>query len=187
MQVIHRALLAQCVPIFSRAPHNIRDILSRHIHRTPSSTVHDAKVNPSARPFLTDIAVDEVNAHASAILPLTLDHLPQLRGHFPSQPVLPAVLTLNAMFHLAAVLHPKAPDAAEEKPPVSHLVRAAFRRVVTPEHLSLRIEVRLEHDQGRVEVQRPLSALIRATATLHREEGAPQAADALFRLSINSS
>lgn len=134
--------------------------------------------------FLTDITVNSTNTHAFAILPVTADHLPQLRGHFPNQPVLPGVITLNAMFHLATILRLRSTAGADNMqgrtPHVSHLIRAAFRRVITPDHQSLRVDVRLAEERPDDQAQQSRAPLFRATACLHLEPDAPVTAEAVF-------
>lgn len=88
------------------------------------------------RPLLRDIAVNAKTAVAR--LPLTVAHLPDIRGHFPGKPVVPAVLILDAMFRLAKEL-PGDRDRVDEE--FDFVRNAKFRRVVTPADVSLSLEV----------------------------------------------
>eukprot|EP00172_Hildenbrandia_rubra_P002067 Plantae.Rhodophyta-Hildenbrandia_rubra.ctg27254.p3 GENE.Plantae.Rhodophyta-Hildenbrandia_rubra.ctg27254~~Plantae.Rhodophyta-Hildenbrandia_rubra.ctg27254.p3 ORF type:complete len:156 (+),score=25.94 Plantae.Rhodophyta-Hildenbrandia_rubra.ctg27254:1197-1664(+) len=56
-------------------------------------------------------------------------NLPELQGHFPGRPVLPAVLTLEAMIQTAAVSIQSATQGPLEVVELSH---AKFRKMITP-------------------------------------------------------
>lgn len=71
---------------------------------------------------------------AKAILPLSLVNIPDLRSHFPTLPVLPAVYLLDAFRELASHLqaHPLK---------LSEVRSARFRRIATPADRELTIAV----------------------------------------------
>lgn len=60
--------------------------------------------------------------HANAILSISFQTLPLLRGHFPATPIVPAVVMLDTMVALAQRVDPQFQLAGVEK--------AAFRKIV---------------------------------------------------------
>ncbi len=62
---------------------------------------------------------------ASAKMVVNERTVPELRGHFPDRPVVPAVVLLEAIFQTAAALSAETLD-------VRDLRSATFRRIVTP-------------------------------------------------------
>lgn len=106
----------------------MRHSLLRHL-----STLRAA----SQRPLLHDVAVHLHGRTAAATLPLTVAHLPDLRGHFPNNPIVPAVFILDAMFRLAREL----PGERNRHDQFDFVRSAKFRRVVTPKDHRLSLEV----------------------------------------------
>lgn len=114
---------------------NMRFHHHRHVHHRPGHRLHPESAKYD---LLTKISISEDKTSASAVLPINKIKL-QLDGHFPAQPVLPAVFTLHAMFHLSAFLvHPSVLSDAS----VSHLSHASFRRAVTPNDGKVYLSVR---------------------------------------------
>lgn len=89
------------------------------------------------RVLLKNVFVCSKASSAIATLPVSESHLPDLRGHFPSNPILPAVVVLEAMFQLAAVLQHNNSHNIHFN--VIH--NAKFRRIVTPADISLNLQV----------------------------------------------
>lgn len=89
----------------------------------------------SKRVIIKDVYVSSTDARA--VLPVTEKHLPDIRGHFPGNPVVPAVVMLEAMFQLGAVLG----QENQIKRRLDCIHEARFRRIITPEDRELLIEV----------------------------------------------
>ena len=83
------------------------------------------------RSILSQVRVG--SALSTARLCVSTTHLPDLRGHFPGRPILPAVVMLDAMFELANHMHPG---------PIDRVHEAKFRRLVTPKDGHVEVEVK---------------------------------------------
>lgn len=136
--------------------------------------------------MLTAIAIHQGGHKATAIFPVTFENVPQLHAHFPSCPVLPAVLTLQAMFQLSASLTSPSQE-------VCRLIRASFHHRVTPHHGHLHLAVkRLQHGSFHAVATLPVTASngnaqIAAEATFsHSSVDTPQPAQRMSSQSVSS-
>lgn len=136
---------------------------------------------------LTNVRIDWSCGRATAEFPVSVSKVPQLQGHFPGRPVLPAVITLQAMVDLAVILNSSFSSKVfgQTTPmfpltkcfsPVSKLLKASFRHPVYPSHRSLLITV------DRMKSENDSSIFFSASATLHFVESRPIAAEARFML-----
>ena len=107
---------------------------------------------PHRDPFLMiDRVVDIVkNERATGIKNVTADEY-YFRGHFPSRPVMPGVLIIEAMAQTAAVLvvHTLGPESEGKLVYFMSVDNARFRRPVLP-GASLHIHVTKERNRGNV-------------------------------------
>ena len=107
---------------------------------------------PHRDPFLMiDRVVDIVkNERATGIKDVTADDY-YFRGHFPSRPVMPGVLIIEAMAQTAAVLvvHTLGPESEGKLVYFMSVDNARFRRPVLP-GASLHIHVTKERHRGNV-------------------------------------
>jgi 3-hydroxyacyl-[acyl-carrier-protein] dehydratase len=107
---------------------------------------------PHRDPFLMiDRVVDIVkNERATGIKDVTADEY-YFRGHFPSRPVMPGVLIIEAMAQTAAVLvvHTLGPESEGKLVYFMSVDNARFRRPVFP-GASLHIHVTKERNRGNV-------------------------------------
>lgn len=76
---------------------------------------------------------------ARSMLTVNSSSVPELQGHFPTRPVVPAVVLLDAMFQTAAALSTDALSVAQ-------VHRARFMRVARPGD---RVHVSVVHDEQR--------------------------------------
>lgn len=120
-------------------------------------------VNMAFKPIsnlrLINVVIHSSNTFATAKLKLDFQNLPHLLSHFPGRPVLPAVTTLESMFHLAHILsyeratptpmshHTLLDDAIQNDFSVT-LKSATFRRPVIPDDqfLTVRVDCRGENE-----------------------------------------
>jgi 3-hydroxyacyl-[acyl-carrier-protein] dehydratase len=107
---------------------------------------------PHRDPFLMiDRVVDIVkNERATGIKDVTADDY-YFRGHFPTRPVMPGVLIIEAMAQTAAVLvvHTLGPESEGKLVYFMSIDNARFRRPVLP-GASLHIHVTKERHRGNV-------------------------------------
>lgn len=106
-----------------------------------------ANMLPHRYPFLL---VDRVTAldpgkRLTGLKNVTINE-PFFTGHFPSQPVMPGVLIIEAMAQASGLLALLSAPRREETPPVFYLVKvdkARFSRIVVPgDQLILEVELR---------------------------------------------
>lgn len=71
------------------------------------------------------------------------------QGHFPGNPVMPGVLTIEAMAQTAGVLAMKSSDRGNERVYFMSIEKAKFRKPVAPGD-QLRFEVEVIHRRGQV-------------------------------------
>jgi len=115
----------------------ITDIKKRIPHRYPMLLIDR----------VIDINVEEKSAVA---LKAVSGNEPFFEGHFPSKPIMPGVLTVEAMAQTAAVFVTEAvPEAAGKLVFFMTVDKARFRRPVVPGNL-LNIEVKLIRSKGAV-------------------------------------
>ncbi len=112
----------------------------------PDLDVNDVmRIIPHRFPMLMLDRVTEIRAfeRAVGIKNVTINE-PFFGGHFPGDPIMPGVLTIEAMAQTAAVLVIASMGAGLEGSPVYFMSvdRARFRRPIRPGH-QLRLEVRL--------------------------------------------
>jgi 3-hydroxyacyl-[acyl-carrier-protein] dehydratase len=107
---------------------------------------------PHRYPFLLVDRVIEISADRSAIgiKNVTINEA-FFQGHFPSNPVMPGVLIIEAMAQTAAVLvvHSLGPSAAGKLVYFMSIENARFRKPVTPGD-QLRIHVNKDRSRGNV-------------------------------------
>ncbi len=107
---------------------------------------------PHRYPFLMiDRVVDMIaNASATGIKNVTINE-PYFQGHFPSQPVMPGVLVIEAMAQTAAVLvvHTLGPKAEGKLVYFMSVDSARFRKPVVPGDC-LHVYVTKERSRGNV-------------------------------------
>ena len=107
---------------------------------------------PHRYPFLMiDRVVDMIaNASATGIKNVTINE-PYFQGHFPSQPVMPGVLVIEAMAQTAAVLvvHTLGPKAEGKLVYFMSVDSARFRKPVVPGD-RLHVYVTKERSRGNV-------------------------------------
>ncbi len=107
---------------------------------------------PHRDPFLMiDRVIDIVkNERATGIKDVTADDY-YFRGHFPTRPVMPGVLIIEAMAQTAAVLvvHTLGPESEGKLVYFMSVDNARFRRPVLP-GASLHIHVTKERNRGNV-------------------------------------
>lgn len=103
------------------------------------------RIIPHRYPFLLVDRVKDIVLGESAvgIKNITMNE-PQFTGHFPSEPVFPGVLIIEALAQTAAVLVGKTLDFADKNMGVYFMSinGAKFRKVVTPgDQIELKIQV----------------------------------------------
>jgi len=107
---------------------------------------------PHRHPFLMiDRVVDVVaNAHATGIKNVSINE-PYFQGHFPTRPVMPGVLIIEAMAQTAAVLvvHTLGPEAEGKLVYFMSVDNARFRKPVFPGD-SLEVRVTKQRNRGNV-------------------------------------
>ena len=107
---------------------------------------------PHRQPFLMiDKVVDVVaDAHATGIKNITINE-PYFQGHFPTRPVMPGVLIIEAMAQTAAVLvvHTLGPQAEGKLVYFMTVDNARFRRPVFPGDV-LQVRVSKQRNRGSV-------------------------------------
>jgi 3-hydroxyacyl-[acyl-carrier-protein] dehydratase len=107
---------------------------------------------PHRQPFLMiDRVIDVVaNARATGIKNITINE-PYFQGHFPTRPVMPGVLIIEAMAQTAAVLvvHTLGPEAEGKLVYFMSVDNARFRRPVFPGDV-LHVRVTKQRHRGNV-------------------------------------
>jgi 3-hydroxyacyl-[acyl-carrier-protein] dehydratase len=107
---------------------------------------------PHRHPFLMiDKVVDVVsNVHATGIKNVSINE-PYFQGHFPTRPVMPGVLIIEAMAQTAAVLvvHTLGPEAEGKLVYFMSVDNARFRKPVFPGD-SLQVHVTKQRNRGNV-------------------------------------
>jgi len=107
---------------------------------------------PHRHPFLMiDKVVDVVpNAHATGIKNVSINEN-YFQGHFPTRPVMPGVLIIEAMAQTAAVLvvHTLGPEAEGKLVYFMSVDNARFRRPVFPGDV-LNVRVNKQRNRGNV-------------------------------------
>jgi 3-hydroxyacyl-[acyl-carrier-protein] dehydratase len=107
---------------------------------------------PHRHPFLMiDRVVDVVtNVHATGIKNVSINE-PYFQGHFPTRPVMPGVLIVEAMAQTAAVLvvHTLGPEAEGKLVYFMSVDNARFRKPVFPGD-SLHVRVTKQRNRGNV-------------------------------------
>lgn len=89
---------------------------------------------PHRYPFLLVDRVTEITVGESIIgIKNVTANEPQFTGHFPSRPVMPGVLIIEAMAQLSAVLVAKSMDSTEDKEVFFMSIdESKFRKIVEP-------------------------------------------------------
>lgn len=119
---------------------------------------------------------------ARGVLRVSPEALPQLRGHFPGRPALPAVCLLEAMFQVAAVA---AEGGAGREVDVVGVEQARFRRIVGDGE---EVCVVVEREQGQG-VGREMRFHGRAFVVAGEDQGGGEVAvgDARFGIVLHTS
>ena len=90
------------------------------------------KILPHRYPFLLVDRILEIDeAHAVGIKNVTINE-PFFQGHFPSEPVMPGVLVLEAMGQVAAMMLSARPGSENLITFLTGVEKAKFRRPVKP-------------------------------------------------------
>ena len=89
---------------------------------------------PHRYPFLLVDRIREIELGKSIIgIKNVTANEPQFTGHFPSRPIMPGVLIIEAMAQLSAVLVAKSMDSTEDKEVFfMSIEEAKFRKIVEP-------------------------------------------------------
>lgn len=89
---------------------------------------------PHRYPFLLVDRITEIEVGKSIIgIKNVTANEPQFTGHFPSRPIMPGVLIIEAMAQLSAVLVAKSMDSTEDKEVFFMSIdESKFRKVVEP-------------------------------------------------------
>lgn len=107
---------------------------------------------PHRYPFLLIDRVIDINVEEQTAVALKAvsGNEPFFEGHFPTKPIMPGVLTVEAMAQTAAVFVTEAVEAAVGKLVFFMTVdKARFRRPITPGD-QVRVEVKLLRSKGSV-------------------------------------
>jgi 3-hydroxyacyl-[acyl-carrier-protein] dehydratase len=106
---------------------------------------------PHRYPFLlVDRVIEfEIGKSIHAVKNITLNE-PQFTGHFPSKPVMPGVLIVEAMAQASAILVSKSMDSREGKDVFfMSIEKAKFRKIVEPGDV-MHIYAKIEQNRGQV-------------------------------------
>ena len=106
---------------------------------------------PHRYPFLLVDRVIELKINESIIgIKNITANEPQFTGHFPTRPVMPGVLIIEAMAQLSAVLAAKSLESTENKEVFFMSIESAkFRKIVEPGD-TLMMYVSIEQNRGAV-------------------------------------
>ncbi|WP_417905325.1 3-hydroxyacyl-ACP dehydratase FabZ [Candidatus Tisiphia endosymbiont of Micropterix aruncella] len=114
---------------------NIREIMEMLPHRYPF--------------LLIDKVLEfKLNESIVGIKNVTFNE-PQFTGHFPTKPVMPGVLIIEAMAQLSAILVAKSMDFKDKDVFFMTIEEAKFRKVVEPGD-TLHIYAKIEQNRGSV-------------------------------------
>jgi 3-hydroxyacyl-[acyl-carrier-protein] dehydratase len=106
---------------------------------------------PHRYPFLlVDRVIElEIGKTIHAVKNVTLNE-PQFTGHFPTKPVMPGVLIVEAMAQASAILVSKSMDSREGKDVFfMSIEKAKFRKIVEPGDV-MHIYAKIEQNRGQV-------------------------------------
>lgn len=104
---------------------------------------------PHRPPFLLVDRILEMDAtHAVGIKQVTMNE-PFFVGHFPGHPIMPGVLTIEALAQVGAVAVLSLPQYQGQLVYFAGIDNARFKRPVTPGD-TLRLEVQVEKLRGRI-------------------------------------
>lgn len=130
--------------------------MNMDVSETPSSTVIDInrimQLIPHRYPFLmVDKVIDVVPEESAIGVKNVTINEPYFQGHFPSRPVMPGVLIIEAMAQTAGVLvvHSMGPSAEGKLVYFMSIDSARFRKPVGPGD-TLMIHVVKERSRGNV-------------------------------------
>lgn len=107
---------------------------------------------PHRAPFIFVDKVVALSENHIEALKLVSFNEPYFQGHFPSQPIMPGVLMIEAMAQAAGIfmVAQKGVEISEEKPfYLASVKQARFKHVVTPGD-TLTLNVQLEKHRGAV-------------------------------------
>jgi 3-hydroxyacyl-[acyl-carrier-protein] dehydratase len=121
--------------------------------KTSNLTAKDILKNlPHRAPFIFIDKVVSVSDDTIEALKLVSFNEPYFQGHFPSQPVMPGVLMIEAMAQAAGIFMvcQKGVEISEQKPfYLASVKQARFKQVVTPGD-TIVFKVKLEKHRGAV-------------------------------------
>ena len=108
------------------------------------------KIIPHRYPFLLvdKVEIIEENKACVGTKCVTANEL-YFHGHFPSKPILPGVLILEAMVQTAAVMMMSLPETQGHFAYIAGINRAKFRRLVVPGEV-LKLFVRIVRFKGKI-------------------------------------
>ncbi|MFK7968355.1 MAG: 3-hydroxyacyl-ACP dehydratase FabZ [Rickettsiaceae bacterium] len=106
-----------------------------NISNTPIININEImSIIPHRYPFLLVDRITQIEVGKSIVgIKNVTANEPQFTGHFPSRPIMPGVLIIEAMAQLSAVLVAKSMDSTEDKEVFFMSIdESKFRKVVEP-------------------------------------------------------
>ena len=86
-----------------------------------------ARILPHRKPFLLVDGIDEVDEHRIVAHLLLDPHMVFFAGHFPSEPIMPGVLVVEALAQTAGLLLGLRPTTGSAAPPSYFLARTEIK------------------------------------------------------------
>ncbi len=137
--------------------------------KTSLNPVQIRRILPHRYPFLLVDRVIEVDGYQRAVGVKNVSvNEPFFQGHYPSEPIMPGVLILEAMAQLAGILLLRKLELTGRVPVLLSIDRVKFRRAVVPGD-QIRLEaqtLRLSNGRGRVKCRSTVDGRLVADARL---------------------